>query len=228
MNKSYFWKTNLNQFLISKITFSLHSADPGTLFFVQKSATGCEETITVGTTYGKENKMITSPSFTTLRNQAVNEFNTLRTRAVRDSWWAKLFRRKNGPRSFLASGATGLSGKRLAGIHNIRLESIVGTIQRNGDFDGNFRPLRKHLRDRWVHVLLQLDTDGWAPIAVHKVGQSYFIQDGHHRVSVAKSVGMMFIEAEVWDHTPCQPASPAYRRSHEVARRHATVYSANS
>jgi hypothetical protein len=40
---------------------------------------------------------------------------------------------------------------------------------------------------------------GWLPIEVIKVGNDYFVVDGHHRTSVARSAGMAFIDAEVWE-----------------------------
>jgi hypothetical protein len=218
----------LKKFLVPMTAVHANTAIRGTLFFVQNSATGCTETITVNDYYGKENQMIQLPSFTTVPALAINEFTSLRSRAVKASWWAKLLQRNNSPRSFVASSASGLFGKRLAGIQNIQVKNIVGTIHRTEDFDKNFRPLKKHLRERWVNARVQLDTEGWEPIVVHKVGDVYYVKDGHHRVSVARAVGMMFIEAEVWDHTTCQQPPCAYKRSHEVARRHANVVSENS
>jgi ParB-like chromosome segregation protein Spo0J len=38
---------------------------------------------------------------------------------------------------------------------------------------------------------------GFPPIEVYKVGNDYFILDGHHRASVARYLGNRFIEAYV-------------------------------
>ncbi|MBL8051150.1 MAG: ParB N-terminal domain-containing protein, partial [Anaerolineales bacterium] len=35
------------------------------------------------------------------------------------------------------------------------------------------------------------------PIVLYKVGEIYFVVDGHHRVSVAREQGQEYIEAEV-------------------------------
>ncbi|MGE5775088.1 MAG: hypothetical protein ACM33V_02650, partial [Chloroflexota bacterium] len=35
------------------------------------------------------------------------------------------------------------------------------------------------------------------PVVLYKVGQVYFVVDGHHRVSVARQQGQLYIEAEV-------------------------------
>jgi len=41
-------------------------------------------------------------------------------------------------------------------------------------------------------------------IVVHKIGEQYYVEDGHHRVSVARSVGMVFIEAKIWEYSTIQ------------------------
>jgi nucleotide-binding universal stress UspA family protein len=40
---------------------------------------------------------------------------------------------------------------------------------------------------------------GVPPIEVYKVGDAYFVKDGHHRVSVARSIGAKYIQAHVMD-----------------------------
>ncbi|RPJ23448.1 MAG: hypothetical protein EHM33_20885, partial [Chloroflexi bacterium] len=75
-------------------------------------------------------------------------------------------------------------------------------------------------RDRWVNVYLTLENSGWAPILVHKVGDQYYVEDGHHRVSVARSLEMTFIQAKIWEYPvqmlkakDCQSAPCAERGS---------------
>jgi hypothetical protein len=164
-----------------------------------------------------------SPSFTNIQSYAMNEFNALRIRALRDSLIAKVFRKNNNVKSFSGNSSANVQNRRYTGIHNIKVNQIVGTPGRNDDFDKNFRPLKKHLCGRWINAFLRLDTDGWSPIVVHKVGEAYYIEDGHHRVSVARSVGMIFIEAEVWDHSSqpvhsdiCHPRRRLVSRPREV------------
>jgi uncharacterized protein (DUF1015 family) len=43
-------------------------------------------------------------------------------------------------------------------------------------------------------------TTGWPPIRVYQVGNLYFVEDGHHRVSVARQLGLKLIEAEIWEY----------------------------
>ena len=148
--------------------------------------------------------MLPSPSFTNLQSYAVNEFNNLRVRALGYSWVAKFLRRNNNPKLFTDINSGKLQNKRFTGIQNIPVDKISGTFGREADFDKNFRPLNKHLRDRWIRAWLQLRTDGWQPILVHQVGEYYYVEDGHHRVSVARAMGLLFLEAEVWDHSCLQ------------------------
>jgi ParB-like chromosome segregation protein Spo0J len=35
---------------------------------------------------------------------------------------------------------------------------------------------------------------------VHKVGDHYYVEDGHHRVSIAQALGMAYIQAKVWEY----------------------------
>jgi hypothetical protein len=93
----------------------------------------------------------------------------------------------------------------------IPLEQIVGTLNRANDFDDQFRPLKPSLKDRWVNTYLALEKEGWAPILVHKVGDRYFVEDGHHRVSVARHLGMRSLEARIWDYSVPVKSSKEYR-----------------
>ena len=161
--------------------------------------------------------MLPAVSFTNARTLAKNEFNSIIVRALGKSWIARILRRDNLPKQFADTALVKYQNKHFTGIENIQVDRIIGTFGREADFDKNFRPLKKHLCDRWINALLQLQTDGWQPILVHKVGEFYYVEDGHHRVSVARAMGMLFIEAEVWDHSYCQlrqaPCPPQTRRT---------------
>jgi hypothetical protein len=180
----------------------------------------------VAQTLGKENEMI--PSFTSSRNAALNKFDALRVRALRDLLITKIWRLENGPKIFSEHVTVKLQNKRFAGIQEIRIDQIVGTLSRESDFDKKFRPLKKHLRDRWARTLLLLHSDGWQPIVVHKVGECYYVEDGHHRVSVAQAVGMLFIEAEVWDHSHCRAPQESGSSRHRSARTYQEASCVNS
>ena len=137
---------------------------------------------------------------TGLRGYVVNEFSTLHIRALRTTLWAKLMG-KSTELAKLPEGTfqSGLNRKML-GLNDIPVEKIIGTLYRHSDFDDQFRPLKKHLRDRWVNIYLLHVSQGWPPILLHKVGDRYYVEDGHHRVSVAHALGIVFIQAMVWEY----------------------------
>jgi hypothetical protein len=88
-----------------------------------------------------------------------------------------------------------------AGLEAIALESIVGTAEaaKTHTFDSRFRPPSSSRR-RW-EGLWMAGRRGAAlpPISVYRVCGRHFVRDGHHRVSVAHSLGMAAIDAEVTD-----------------------------
>ena len=149
--------------------------------------------------------------------QLANEaFNQIHWKAQRDSLLAKVLRKSSTLKCFATVKNGQTLQKRLLNVMEIPTEKIVGTVERIDDFDGRFRPLKKHLRDRWVSVAIRADGAGWPPIEVFKVGEEYFVIDGHHRTSYALSHGMAFIDARVWEiqHAPepeaqVVPAKPA-------------------
>ena len=137
---------------------------------------------------------------TDLRGYLANEFSALRTRALRTKLWNKLMGKNTGLARFPeGTFQTGLNRKML-GLSDIPVEKIGGTLYRHSDFDSEFRPLKKHLRDRWVNIYLLHASQGWPPILVHKVGDLYYVEDGHHRVSVAHALGIVFIQAMIWEY----------------------------
>lgn len=94
--------------------------------------------------------------------------------------------------------ALGLAGEQRLGLHVITLDSIIGTVDRTGDFDRRFRPTHQRLRGRWERIAAaQRRGEAMPPISVYRVGELHFVEDGHHRVSVAKALGLETIDAYV-------------------------------
>jgi hypothetical protein len=137
-------------------------------------------------------------SFTGIRSYMANEFSALQTRALRDTLWAKLIGTNTKLARFPDEAFQKSPNRKLIGLKDIPVKEIIGTLYRHSDFDHQFRPLKKHLRDRWVNIYLLHEKEGWPAILVHRVGDHYYVEDGHHRVSVARSLGMEFIQAKVW------------------------------
>ena len=75
-------------------------------------------------------------------------------------------------------------GARL-GRRVVRVEQIVGSVGRS-------------LESRWKRIdRAHHRGDELPPVELYKLGDSYFVMDGNHRVSVARYHGVEMIEAEV-------------------------------
>jgi hypothetical protein len=94
--------------------------------------------------------------------------------------------------------ALGVVGHEDAGLQVVPLDSIVGTVDRAADFDRGFRPTSPRLRSRWERIAAaQRRGESLPPVSLYRVGDLHFVRDGHHRVSVAKSLGRQDIDAYV-------------------------------
>ena len=141
------------------------------------------------------------PTFTNLRSYTSYTFSELRMRALRDTLWAKWTGRSSSLATFPTEVQQDRPNKKLLGLKEIPVDQIIGSLHRVTDFDDQFRPLKKHLLDRWVDTFISLNRDEWAPILVHKIGEQYYVVDGHLRISVARATGLVFIEAKIWEYS---------------------------
>lgn len=95
------------------------------------------------------------------------------------------------------------------GIEEVPLDRIVGSLGREREFNRVFLPRDESLRDRWeeLHDIAEGPV-GFATVELYKVGDAYFVLDGHHRVSVARSLGAREIEAHVREFVTTTPVQP--------------------
>jgi hypothetical protein len=78
------------------------------------------------------------------------------------------------------------------------VEKIAGSLNRYHQFDRAFMPLEDGAAPRWQNVDRAFYQEiSLPPVVLYKVGEVYFVVDGHHRVSVAREQGQSFIDAEV-------------------------------
>ncbi|HEU4349959.1 MAG TPA: ParB/RepB/Spo0J family partition protein [Actinoplanes sp.] len=84
-----------------------------------------------------------------------------------------------------------------AGVRSIPVDAIIGSLDRSRDFDRSFTPRQPHLRQRLRSVGGAFPDGDFPPIQAVEVGGAYFVIDGHHRVALARRLGMEFIEAEI-------------------------------
>jgi hypothetical protein len=82
------------------------------------------------------------------------------------------------------------------GLQTVPLSKIIGSENRCHDFDIQFAPKSYHLLERWVRIsdLILMD-EMLPPVKLIRVGSFYFVRDGHHRISVAKALGRVYIDA---------------------------------
>ena len=93
-------------------------------------------------------------------------------------------------------------GRRYGGIQSVAISQICGSMGRTGDFDHCFHPLDDRLRSRWINIAIaRSQAVPLPPVSLVQVGCCYFVEDGHHRISVACALGEGAIDAEVtvWD-----------------------------
>ncbi|MBK9053775.1 MAG: hypothetical protein IPL78_23580 [Chloroflexi bacterium] len=89
------------------------------------------------------------------------------------------------------------SGQIERGLQEIPLDAVVGSVGRYRDFTRTFLPRNESDAGRWAQVKVAHLTQGVPPITVYQIGEVYFVQDGNHRVSVARQMGNRTIEAYV-------------------------------
>ena len=129
----------------------------------------------------------------------IETFRQARARAGREKLWSRLRGRSANLRCFHEVDSQPDGGTEYRRDYaNIPLEAIVGSFERCADYTRNFAPLKDHDQPRWTRVQQAfVQSKPLPPIQVMKVGSAYFVMDGHHRVSVARQLGLSHLEAEV-------------------------------
>ncbi len=145
------------------------------------------------------------------RADVENEFLRLRRREVLARLAHKLSREPDDVNLVLpyseVVAALGYEGERSIGLKTIKLADVVGSVDERRDFDRRFRPTSARVRERWEQLALaQRRGAPMPPIDVYKVGDLYFVKDGHHRVSIALSQGHTTIDAYVTEVRTTLPA----------------------
>jgi hypothetical protein len=136
--------------------------------------------------------------------RARDDFDSARFKAFRRAVQAALTRRKQRLVSLdRVLAAAGLEGKSFGGVREIPLDRVVGSAAGDAkahDFDPGFLPANRRLRDRWTRIYTAMvEGDELPPIDVYRLDDYYYVIDGHHRVSVARSLGRPVINARVID-----------------------------
>jgi hypothetical protein len=89
------------------------------------------------------------------------------------------------------------------------VDEIVGSVGRWRDFDRSFLPVRPSIGERWKRIDRAFHrAEDLPPVKLYKLKETYFVVDGHHRVSVARYHDVPTVEAAVAEFYPRRPAAP--------------------
>ena len=88
-------------------------------------------------------------------------------------------------------------GRHYVGVRPVPIDRVIGTESRGDAFSRDFSPKHAFSRGR-LRSLAEAFPDGnFPPIVAVKLGEAYFVIDGHHRVALARRQGAAMIDAEV-------------------------------
>jgi hypothetical protein len=159
--------------------------------------------------------------------QSERDFSRARRRAFLRRIGAYL-RRDPGSNQLLSfeevKDALGAVSQVYLGMREVPVEKIVGSVGRHRDFDRAFLPSKPDLGTRWRRIdEIMHSAEELPPVSLYKIGDAYFVQDGNHRVSVARQQGVEMIDAEVIElrtRVPVDSELTARDLLHKVEHRH--------
>lgn len=165
------------------------------------------------------------PLHLNLHSQAEKDFSRARRKALL-RWIGAFLRRDFASNQLLSfeevKGTLGAVSPVYLGMREVPLDKIVGSVGRYTDFDRAFLPSKGHLAERWKRIDLMMRRSGTLPpVSLYKVGEEYFVLDGNHRISVARYLGVGWIDAHVTgvDGRVCpETRQRLVSREHRVAR----------
>lgn len=130
---------------------------------------------------------------------AKQEFETARRKAFLSSVFSAVLGRAQDPVPLdEAKRLLQPTGESFQGRMPVPLDKIVGSEGRYSDFDRWFLPRKRHVAVRWERIAVAFKRDIPLPaIQVYQLGGLYFVRDGNHRVSVARTRKMAFLDADV-------------------------------
>ncbi len=133
------------------------------------------------------------------RRQAIQLFWRFYVQGMRRRFWKALA----GSQTRLNDLGEALHGRQVksrhaAGLQLVPIRKIQGSEGRCSDFDTAFFPSQTRTEERWESIATAQKLDvALPPVELIQVGDTYYVRDGHHRISVARSLGQKEIEAEV-------------------------------
>jgi hypothetical protein len=142
--------------------------------------------------------------FMSVDAQAQADFDRARRRAFYGRVAARLRRECGRLLAFdeFVEGRLAHNRRRL-GLREVEVSKIVGSVGRTAAFDRGFMPTKASVGERWKRVDRAFHRGLDLPaVSLYKVGDSYFVEDGNHRVSVARYQGVETLGADVTEVFP--------------------------
>ena len=139
--------------------------------------------------------------YMSVEEQVDKDFVRARHRALAGQA-AAFFRGEGGQGELLSfeevRRASRANGGLRRGRRDVEVSRIIGSVGRYQHFDRNFMPKKTSLQGKWKRVdRAFVRGEELPPVSLYKIGDSYFVEDGNHRVSVARYQGVEMIDAEV-------------------------------
>jgi hypothetical protein len=147
----------------------------------------------------RDKKVIAVVDLMNLEDQVDLDFTVARRRA----WLGRFKTLLRGTRSTLLSSdetrrIVPASGAMYRGRRTVEVSRIVGSLGKHEQFDRNFMPLSGANPQKWKRIDRAFRRgEELPPVSLLELGGDYFVNDGHHRVSVARFHGVEWIDAEV-------------------------------
>lgn len=144
--------------------------------------------------------------------QVDREFTLARRRARMRGLLRKLSGRP-GTGTLLPFEATRRTRRAFGGFRRgrstVETSRIVGSAGKHDQFDDEFMPLKGASPGRWKRIDLAFRSgEELPPVSLYRLDDDYFVQDGHHRVSVARFHGAEWMDAEVTEFRSSGATSP--------------------
>jgi uncharacterized ParB-like nuclease family protein len=140
---------------------------------------------------------------------AVEAFDRARTKGWALKLWSLLTRKTSRMLTLRDIHNACIRSKHYEGVQTVNIGCIRGSENRLNDFDALFHPLHRRSKERWVNVATAMIHDSTLPpVELIQVDGTYFVRDGHHRISAARALGQCDIDAVVtkWE-TFCDSSS---------------------
>lgn len=89
------------------------------------------------------------------------------------------------------------------GLQEVPVSEILGSLQKNTDFNKDFIPINPIVEARWCNIYcMYMEGESLPLVELFKIKETYYVSDGNHRVSVAKYLNFSTIEANVTEFLP--------------------------